>query len=130
MDESDASFISEPTAKDYFDTVNSENGYDANNLQQQFSFSNEEVVKVLCDLLQFNPHKRVSAADCLQNKIFDPIRVPELEQPAPFKIKLNVDDYDAFDYDANEDMVYRSEQEYRDQILKACSKVWRTKQQH
>lgn len=55
--------------------------------------------------------------------------MPELEQPAPFKIKLNVDDYDAFDYDANEDMVYRSEQEYRDQILKACSKVWRTKEQ-
>ena len=53
--------------------------------------------------------------------------MPELEQPAPFKIKLNVDDYDAFDYDANEDMVYRSEPEYRDQLLKACSKVWRCK---
>ena len=32
IDESDASFISEPTAKDYFDTVNNENGYDSNNL--------------------------------------------------------------------------------------------------
>lgn len=34
IDASDANFISEPTAKDYFDTVNHENGYDSNNLAQ------------------------------------------------------------------------------------------------
>lgn len=83
---------------------------------------------MLCKLLKFSPHKRVSAAECLRNKIFDPIRVPELEQPAPFKIKLNVDEPGSFDYDNNEDLAYRSEREYRDQILKACSKVWRSKQ--
>ena len=51
----------------------------------------------------------MTAAECLKNKIFDSIREPELEQPAPFKIKLNIDDYNAFDYDTNEDRVYSTE---------------------
>lgn len=71
-------------------------------------------MKLLCELLQFNPHKRVTAAECLKNKIFDHIREPELEQPAPFKIKLNVDEHGAYDYDGCEDLVYSTEKQYRD----------------
>lgn len=64
---------------------------------------------MLCNLLQFNPNKRITAEECLKNKIFDPIRVPELEKPAPFKIKLDIDDIQAYDYDNNIDMVYSTE---------------------
>lgn len=127
IDESDSDFITEPMAREYFDTINAENGCDQGNLEQQFRFSQKNIVKMLCKLLKFSPDKRVTAAECLANKIFDPIRVPELEQPAPFKIKLNVDEPSAFDYDNNEDLAFGSEREYREQILKACSKVWRSK---
>jgi hypothetical protein len=59
--------------------------------------------------LKFNPNKRITAEECLRNKIFDTIRVPELEKPAPFKIKLDIDDISAYDYDNNIDMVYKTE---------------------
>lgn len=64
---------------------------------------------MLCNLLQFNPNKRITAEECLTNKIFDPIRVPELEKPAPFKIKLDIDGIEAYDYDNIIDMVYSTE---------------------
>jgi hypothetical protein len=32
LDENDASFITEATAKNYFDSINSQNGYDVDNL--------------------------------------------------------------------------------------------------
>ena len=68
-------------AKQYFDSINKQNIHEdtSNNLQKQFSLSNKEIVKILSDLLKFDPHKRVSAKECLKNKIFDSIRVPELE---------------------------------------------------
>jgi hypothetical protein len=34
-------------------------------------------------MLEFNPYFRVTAAECLKNKIFDEIRIPHLEESAP-----------------------------------------------
>jgi hypothetical protein len=42
-------------------------------------------------MLSFNPNDRLSAKEALENKIFDEIRVPNLENDAPYKIYLGCD---------------------------------------
>jgi len=49
---------------------------------------------ILKSLIQFNPYFRTNAKECLKHNIFDEIRAEELEQDAPFKIYLNVDQPD------------------------------------
>ena len=58
------------------------------------------MLEILDDMLQFNPHFRSKAGDLLKHSLFDSIRRPELEQPAPFKIKLEVDAPGVFDYES------------------------------
>ncbi len=51
-------------------------------------------------MLEFNPYFRPTAKECLQNKIFDNIRVAGLEISAPFKINIDVDrNQYQFDYE-------------------------------
>lgn len=58
------------------------------------------MIKLLKEMLQFNPSMRPTAKECLQSPIFDQIRVPGLEQAAPFKINIEVDRNELkFDYD-------------------------------
>lgn len=52
-------------------------------------------------MLQFNPDKRPSAQELLENKIFDKVRFKRQEMDAPYKIQLNVDFYEGFDLDSN-----------------------------
>lgn len=42
-------------------------------------------------MLQFNPKYRMSTQECLALPIFDHIREKSLEEPAPFKIHLEID---------------------------------------
>jgi hypothetical protein len=52
------------------------------------------------DMLEFNPHYRSTAKECLQSKLFDSIRVTGLEASAPFKINIDVDRNEyKFDYE-------------------------------
>jgi hypothetical protein len=53
-------------------------------------------------MLSFNPEKRLSAEQLLKNKIFDPIRLPLLEKPSPYKVNCNIDIIDLFDYESFE----------------------------
>jgi hypothetical protein len=46
-------------------------------------------------MLQFNPHFRPSAKELLENKIFDKFRREDLEEEAPFKLNLDIDDKEA-----------------------------------
>ena len=62
-----------------------------------FCHSRKEVVEILTNLLQFNPFFRLSAADCLQHTIFDGIRNPLMERPAPYKIYLQVDQIEYYE---------------------------------
>jgi N-dimethylarginine dimethylaminohydrolase len=51
-------------------------------------------------MLEFNPYFRPTAKECLQNRIFDEIRVPGLEAAAPFKINIECDRNEyQFDYE-------------------------------
>jgi hypothetical protein len=53
-------------------------------------------------MLSFNPEKRLTAEQCLKNPIFDPIRLPLLEKPSPYKVNCNIDIIDLFDYESFE----------------------------
>ena len=48
--------------------------------------------------LEFNPYFRCSASESLQNPFFDDIKVEQLEMSAPYKLKLDIDDVDSFNY--------------------------------
>ena len=56
-----------------------------------FSKSNPLMTQLVVDMLNFNPFFRPTAKECLQNKLFDKIRVQGLEASAPFKINIDVD---------------------------------------
>ena len=53
---------------------------------------------ILQNLLCLNPYFRWSVTECLSLPVFDDIRSENLETPATHKIKLEVDNDDAFDY--------------------------------
>lgn len=55
--------------------------------------------KLLRDMLEYNPFFRHSAKECLQNPIFDEIRVPALERDAPEHIVVDIDEQLPIDYD-------------------------------
>ena len=44
-------------------------------------------------MLEFNPDKRLKASQLIKNKIFDPIRVEEVEKDAPYRINLGIDPF-------------------------------------
>ena len=42
-------------------------------------------------MLEYNPYYRPTAKQLLKSKLFDDIRVPDMQVIAPFKIVINVD---------------------------------------
>ena len=72
---------------------------------------------MLMKLLSFSPHARLSAADCLKNKIFDQVRCKNLENPAKKKISIDVDNDGSFDYDSGIDMLSENSTYLRDKII-------------
>jgi serine/threonine protein kinase len=54
---------------------------------------------MLTNLLELNPFFRCSAAELLKNPIFNCVRKTSGEKSAPFKINLEIDRDDAFDYE-------------------------------
>ena len=64
-----------------------------------YPLTNSGLLEILSNMLQFNPNFRQSPKQLLKNKLFDRIRNPEMERPAPFKISLDVDEEGSFDYE-------------------------------
>ena len=60
-------------------------------------------------LIELNPFFRHSAGECLQNPIFDDIRIEFNESSAPTKLKLDVDTDEAFDYSSGKSLMYSTE---------------------
>ena len=55
-------------------------------LKSMFPHTSSGLLKILQDLLEFNPNFRVTSENCLRNPIFDAMRVPSLELPASRKV--------------------------------------------
>ena len=65
-----------------------------------------ELRQILKDLLQLNPYFRKTASECLQNPIFDDIRNLNQEKNPKGKLKLSVDQDEAFDYETGKSTKY------------------------
>jgi hypothetical protein len=57
-------------------------------------------------LLEFNPHFRITASECLKNKLFDSMRIPKLEQNSSIQIDIVNDLTQYFDYESLENKMY------------------------
>ena len=57
------------------------------------------LVSLVLEMLEYNPFFRPSAKECLQNPIFDDIRVTMLERDAAESIITEVDEVLPIDYD-------------------------------
>jgi hypothetical protein len=57
-------------------------------------------------LLKLNPYFRCSASELLKHSVFDKYRNPNMERSAPYKIKLDIDKDDAFDYDTGKSPIF------------------------
>lgn len=58
----------------------------AEKLSQVFSKTDSELLNILSEMLQFNPHLRPTSDQLLKREFFDEIRVPCNEKKAPHKI--------------------------------------------
>ena len=76
----DFEFIEDSAGKQYAQSIKSSEPKD---LFKIFHLTDPKLVKILGQLLEFNPKKRISAERCLKNSIFDKFRVTQLEKPAP-----------------------------------------------
>lgn len=86
-----------------------QNGRTGQKLSDKFEGTSREIIRILENMLKFNPEKRFSAKECLKSPVFDSIRRPNLEREAPWKIYLGCDKLDAFDYSTLEDLSMTSE---------------------
>ena len=57
------------------------------------------MIELLTEMLQFNPHFRVTAKDALSHKVFDKIRMPHFEKPCPIILEQKIFSEDAYDYE-------------------------------
>ena len=64
-----------------------------------FQSCSPQLLKLVLDMLEYNPFFRPSAKECLQNPIFDEIRVTMLERDAQEEIVTEVDEMLPIDYD-------------------------------
>ena len=72
LSEKDLAFIENPTLKEYaMDLGSKKKKVD---WHKKFPNSSKELIYLLGSLLQFNPHLRPTASECLQFSVFDGIR--------------------------------------------------------
>ena len=57
--------------------------------------THDHLVDILESMTEFNPYFRPSAKELLKNKIFDSIRMKEIEENASHKIIIDIDNYDS-----------------------------------
>jgi mitogen-activated protein kinase 1/3 len=72
QDASDTSFVSDPSALDYIKTLTPNSC--KIDFKKEFPFTTPEILDILKNMLEFNPHFRSTAGDLLRNKVFDKIR--------------------------------------------------------
>ena len=59
-----------------------------NPLKEKFEGVDDDLIVLLENMLEFNPYFRQQASEILKANIFDKIRDPKLEMPAPCEVHL------------------------------------------
>jgi serine/threonine protein kinase len=75
----------------------------AETLEKMLSKSDPNLLGLLRQMLNFNPHFRPSASQLLKNSVFDGIRILENQTNDPvgkFKIKIDTSEY-GYDYESD-----------------------------
>ena len=105
QNENEQSYVTEPSLQ-YFTQLKSER--DTSGLDEMFKLTSDNLKILVKGMLEFNPHFRFTAEQCLKSPIFDDLRVKELEQPSNVKLNLAQDAIGAYDYDLYEDKVFKN----------------------
>ena len=92
---------------------------DRTTLAERFEDSDPDLVRILQQMLEFNPYFRPTAAQLIESKVFDKVRVPKNEKLDPIsslknKIKVDHNDY-RYDYELDKNV--RGDQKTLDKIL-------------
>ena len=91
----DTSFLNNPEQIGYVASIKDANKKKNNStFTQQLPDSHDGLVELLDSMTEFNPYFRPTAKELLKHKIFDDIRMKEIEENAPYKICIDVDQYD------------------------------------
>lgn len=99
MNEFDVSFISNENIRDYQGKVTSNNPRRFERVvTNEFKACNALLVKLVLEMLEYNPFFRPSAKECLASSVFDEIRVQALEMDALQKIEILSDEVLPIDY--------------------------------
>ena len=96
LGQDDFRFIKEKSTMKY--TKNIQSMIDPKHLETKLNHVDPLVKDLLTKMLQFNPLKRNTAADCLKHPLFNSIRIPELEEPAVGTVDYIIDHAGAFNY--------------------------------
>ena len=93
QDEQDTSFITDKSVLEYHASletgVSKANARDGRvkGLRELYpDIGNDGFLELLEGMLRFNPSFRMTAGELLQHKIFDKLRVPQHEKPAPVQV--------------------------------------------
>ena len=97
----DREFLTQPETRSYLDNLSKNVTFDKQRLMDKFPHISSELVSLLSQMLEFNPHFRPTAADCIANPVFDKIRIPKIESKAEKSIHLDIDDDINFGADYN-----------------------------
>ena len=73
-------------------------------------------------MLIFSPKDRPTAKQLLKHRVFDSISVSHIEQDAPYKLMLDIDRPNSYDYQNNKDLLFLKNSQYRREILKIANK--------
>lgn len=120
-DANDLSFLTDEPAIQYIKEVST--NCQAQDLYVKFKeCKSKELIKLLTQLLMFNPFYRCSASEALKSSIFDKIRDPKKEKSSHHKISLDVDADEAFDYDKGSSLLFKQE-DYQKMIKKEANEV-------
>ena len=83
LSKDELSFISNENIYDYQMKVTSDKPYQfEKQVNKTFKSCSPHLIQLVLDMLEYNPFFRPSAKECLQNPIFDDIRVNMLERDA------------------------------------------------
>ena len=87
----DLSFIQDDGSRRYYTKLEDSAQISRKSLLELFPSTSPALVDLLRQMLEFNPHFRPTAKECLSLPLFDSIRMPNLEMPASFKINFDID---------------------------------------
>ena len=91
LSEYDQSFLTTQDQIEYIHTISKSQRGSPKKFSKMFPDTRKDLIGILQQLLEFNPHFRPTAKEVLKHKIFDDVRDKQNEIAAEFKIAIGID---------------------------------------